>query len=140
MSKYQPLADFLNHLKADEWRPTFLELERILGDELPKSARNQESWWSNEDKGSGKHSQAWLSVGWHVERPDMDKEQVTFRRGPAGGDKAAAVMKQADAEFARTGRADKLKKVGLSAGVAAAIVAAVAGGAALAFKLFRRRK
>ena len=35
MSKYQPLADHLGHLNAREWRPTFHELERMLGTELP---------------------------------------------------------------------------------------------------------
>src|SRR5579875_516330 len=133
MSKYQPLADFLNHLEADEWRPTFMELERLLGAELPKSARKQETWWSNDSK-AGKHAEAWIGAGWTTERPDLEKEQVTFRRAggaqpqasgaePEGGvhakdGKASEVMSQADRMFEQTERTEKLKKVGLGAGVA----------------------
>ena len=78
MSKYQPLADHLARLKADEWRPTFHELERTLGFELPQAARKP-SWWNNE--GSG-HVTTWTASGWEVdpERVDVEGEHVTFRR------------------------------------------------------------
>lgn len=78
MSKYQPLADHLANLNADEWRPTFHELERTLGFDLPKSARRS-GWWTS---GEGGHSQAWTDAGWEIDSDhlDLEGETVAFRR------------------------------------------------------------
>lgn len=78
-SKYAPLARWLQ--QQDAANPvslTFAELETRLGAELPKSARQHRSWWSNEPRG---HSQAhaWLATGWQVDEVDLAAEQVTFR-------------------------------------------------------------
>jgi hypothetical protein len=77
MSKYQPLGEFLGHLKGDYWRPTFLELERVLGFDLPASAKKKAGWWTGDDG----HARSWLDAGWHVEDVSLDKDRVTFRRG-----------------------------------------------------------
>jgi hypothetical protein len=78
MSKYQPLADRLSGHAQDTWRPTFAELEEVLGFPLSKTARSSAGWWSNEpDK---PHKKAWLDAGWHVEALDRPGEAVTFRR------------------------------------------------------------
>ena len=78
MSKYQALADHLARLEADEWRPTFHEMNRMLGFELPQAARKA-GWWTNE---GGGHVTTWSAAGWEIdpERVDLDGEHVTFRR------------------------------------------------------------
>jgi hypothetical protein len=79
MTKYEPLSQFLGRLEADYWRPTFLELERILEFKLPPSARKNAAWWSKESR-SARHAHAWADVGWKVQSVDLDKERVTFVR------------------------------------------------------------
>ena len=79
MSKYQPLAEHLGHLQAHEWRPTFHELERMIGAELPKAA-HKASWWADSDKG---HAATWTAAGWTAE-PDIEGEKVIFRKRNGG--------------------------------------------------------
>ena len=76
MSKYEPLGEHLGHLEAREWRPTFHEIERMLGADLPRAARSKPTWWSDSDKG---HAAIWTTAGWTAE-PNLEKETVTFRR------------------------------------------------------------
>lgn len=78
MSKYQPLADHLANLNADQWRPTFHELERTLGFDLPKGARKA-SWWTGTDSS---HAQTWTGAGWEVDADhlNLEHETVAFRR------------------------------------------------------------
>ena len=87
MSKYEPLNQFLSRLQADYWRPTFLELERILEFKLPAAARKSAGWWEK-DSGVSRHAHAWTDAGWKVESVDVEKERVTFTR--AEGAAAAA--------------------------------------------------
>ena len=75
MSKYQPLGEHLGHLQAHEWRPTFHELERMIGADLPKAA-HKASWWADSDKG---HAATWTAAGWTAE-PDIEGETVIFRK------------------------------------------------------------
>ena len=65
MSKYQPLADHLAAMSADEWRASFAEVESVLGFSLPKTASTHGTWWSNDD--DKPHKAGWLSAGWRVE-------------------------------------------------------------------------
>ena len=80
MSKYEPLSQMLGKLKADYWRPTFLELERILEFKLPASARKNDIWWKAEPGGRHTHAHAWSAAGWKVQDVNVDKEKVTFVR------------------------------------------------------------
>ena len=61
---------------------TFVEIERILGAMLPKSA-NRLSWWGNEIAPGSTHVQcaAWLSAGFKV-RLISGAERVQFERLP----------------------------------------------------------
>jgi hypothetical protein len=88
MSKYQPLSEHLSAAAADEWRPSFQELEQILGFPLPKAARTSRSWWANDADKS--HSRAWAAHGWEVGDVDHAAERVVFRRGAASGIALAA--------------------------------------------------
>jgi hypothetical protein len=80
MSKYEPLNEFLGRLKADYWRPTFLELERILGFKLPVTARKTADWWNAAAGGRHAHANTWVGAGWKVQDVNIDKEKVTFVR------------------------------------------------------------
>lgn len=82
MTKYEPLNQFLGRLRADYWRPTFLELERILEFKLPAAARKSAAWWEK-DGGASRHAQAWADAGWKVDGVDFEKERVTFVRNGA---------------------------------------------------------
>jgi DNA-binding XRE family transcriptional regulator len=78
-SKYQPLQVHLRQSGADELTLNFAEIERILGERLPKSARSLRGWWSNRGEGAVQ-AQAWMGAGYHTVDLDLDAEQVTFRK------------------------------------------------------------
>ena len=66
-------AKFSGHIRL-----SFRRIEEIIGDRLPQSAYNNPEWWSNRPGRS--HSESWLSVGWMVEKIDLEKREVIFRR------------------------------------------------------------
>jgi hypothetical protein len=81
-TKYEPLQRHLGSLPVGEKRVwlTFRQLERIIGDKLPTSARKHRPWWANETTGSHVQAGAWRDVGWSVESIDIGAETVTFVR------------------------------------------------------------
>lgn len=80
MSKYTPLYDYLRRKPVSEIQMTFADVERVLGDLLPKSAARPQ-WWGNERSTLTRHVQcnAWLDAGYEA-IPSPAKEQVIFRR------------------------------------------------------------
>jgi hypothetical protein len=80
MSKYQPLAKHLEAQGSAVVTITFAEIDRLLGDPLPPSARQYRPWWANEREGSHVQARAWLDAGWKVDAVDLSEERVTFRR------------------------------------------------------------
>ena len=82
-SKYQRLYTHLCGLSDQEWRTSFVEIESIIGFELPASARLHRPWWSNQTGGNG-HSQAlaWSAAGWETAEVDLDAETLLLRRKP----------------------------------------------------------
>ncbi len=78
MGKYDPLREYLSGQPGNSCTLTFSEVEGIIGDFLPVSARKHKPWWGNDET----HTQAsgWLRAGWKVERPRLGKEQVRFTR------------------------------------------------------------
>ena len=82
MAKYTPLYEWLmskTNAGEEEASLTFGEIEEILGDALPPSARIYREWWAND----GTHSQAtggWMAAGWKVGHVDLDSKQVMFNR------------------------------------------------------------
>jgi len=145
VSKYQPLADHLARLQADEWRPTFYEMERLMGSELPQSARRP-SWWKND---GGGHATTWCAAGWEVDpkRVDIAGEQVAFRRvRPVEETRSRAPALEADAEdaadevYAHEGSVETVRKVAGGGMVAAALAGLALGVGVVALRgLFRRR-
>ncbi len=80
-SRYAPIAFYLLHkpIEVEAELLTFEDIEEIIQDKLPASARQSRSWWANDSVGHVQ-SQQWLDVGWRVSYVDMDKETVLFIR------------------------------------------------------------
>ena len=81
-SKYAPLE---GHLKTISWAEvpmSFAEIERIIRDKLPASARKNRPWWSNNPSNSV-ITKAWLNAGYKTARVDMDAERLVFIKDEA---------------------------------------------------------
>jgi len=84
-SMYAPLAIHLQNQPNDQpnevnqVQRTFEEIEIILGNKLPNSARDHRSWWAN-DSVSHTQSQQWLRAGWRVTGVNMNDGIITFSR------------------------------------------------------------
>lgn len=79
--KYDALGRELDrHAGEDEVTLTFGEIEEIIGEPLPPSARGRRQWWSNQQAPGG-HIQAesWMRAGFRA-FPSLAAERVTFRR------------------------------------------------------------
>ncbi len=79
--KYEPLYNWLLAQESSSGiiHVTYKEIERILGEKLPFSAKIYPAWWANGDN-SHVHAKAWLSAGWKVESVNFSGESVTFRK------------------------------------------------------------
>lgn len=75
--KYQKLQDHLFSLSEAAWQTTFEDIEKVIGDTLPDSARKHQAWWANQDSG---HSQYWQRAGWKSAEVDLANERLTFVR------------------------------------------------------------
>lgn len=84
MSKYEPLREHLARREDVVWAAKLDEVENILGTSLPRSAREHRTWWANSG-GSLVHQNAWLDAGWRVERTDLMRDVIVFRRLRIGG-------------------------------------------------------
>jgi len=78
--KYVPLAEHLARVKGNTVTLTFQEIETLLRNALPPTARgpHAKAWWANTDT----HSQgkAWLALGWKTSVIDAEGERIEFRR------------------------------------------------------------
>jgi DNA-binding XRE family transcriptional regulator len=81
-SKYQGLFDYLQHKDLAEVTIGFSQIEILINSPLPASARSRRAWWSNRKKG-GLQAQAWMAAGYEVEKLDLEREEVTFRKPPS---------------------------------------------------------
>ncbi len=74
--KYTPIGDYLKKSSEETVELSFEEIEEILGEPLPDSAKTYKAWWYGDD-----HSQtgAWTSVG-YTAKPDFKNEKVFFRK------------------------------------------------------------
>jgi len=88
-SKYQPLLEYLRGSSQSEITLSFTEIETLMGDSLPDSARNERRWWGNRSKGALQAS-AWMNAGYVVAEIDLGREHVTFRK-PTSGYKVQSV-------------------------------------------------
>jgi CBS domain-containing protein len=78
-SRYAPLAVWLQEKDQDKIALTFSDVENIIQDTLPASARRHRAWWANDTAG---HSQSllWLEAGWKVSSINLSEEKVIFSR------------------------------------------------------------
>jgi DNA-binding XRE family transcriptional regulator len=81
-SKYQPLLEFLRDNDQPEVILSFAQIEVLMNDTLPDSARSQRAWWSNRSKGAWQAA-AWMEAGYRVEDVDFEQQRVTFRKPPS---------------------------------------------------------
>ena len=82
--KYEPLRDYLD-TKDDgrnSIRLTFEQIERIIGERLPRSAYVYSSWWGNRITAdySPPHATAWHEAGWMVADHSLAHRVVEFVR------------------------------------------------------------
>jgi hypothetical protein len=76
--RWVPLTYYLRlkHGRQPAVEMGFRQIEAVLGDGLPKPARKQREWWSND--AANPQAQAWLAAGWQVGEVDLLHERVTF--------------------------------------------------------------
>ena len=75
-SKYEKLANYLGELDEEKINLTFSEIETILGEPLPKAARNR-AWWAN--SATNNHAlNGWLDAGWQTANVDMKMQILDF--------------------------------------------------------------
>ncbi len=65
--KYYALEQYLDGIDSSSITLSFEDIERIIGESLPSSARTYVAWWANNSKGHS-HANAWLNIGAKVER------------------------------------------------------------------------
>lgn len=77
--KYAPLGAHLRAQRARKVAMSFADIERVIGDRLPTSARRHRPWWSNNPLNSVV-TKTWLEAGFKAEAVDLDRETLVFRR------------------------------------------------------------
>jgi DNA-binding transcriptional regulator YiaG len=78
-TKYFPLYTHLYHSGREELTLTLSEIEALLGNHLPASARSQRAWWSNRSTGAVQAA-AWLRAGYQAAEVDLAARRITFRK------------------------------------------------------------
>jgi mRNA-degrading endonuclease RelE of RelBE toxin-antitoxin system len=78
--KYLPLAYRLSAATNQTLAFSFTEIEGIIGEGLPPSARNHRAGWANESRTTHVQCLSWVALDWKVDAVDMANERVTFRR------------------------------------------------------------
>lgn len=77
-SKYYPLHTRLSQSGEKEIHLTFAEIEALIGETLPPSARFRRDWWGNRKEAL--QASAWMQAGYHVQEVDLPGQQVIFRK------------------------------------------------------------
>lgn len=78
-TKYHALYRHLQQSGREEVTLTLSEIESLLDNKLPNSARAQRAWWSNRAGGAGQ-SAAWLRAGYQAAEVELAAGQITFRK------------------------------------------------------------
>jgi len=78
MSKYDNLGQYLRQQKNALIPLTFAEVERIIGQKLPRSSRYP-AWWSN-NPSNNVMTKVWLEAGFKTEQVDVERRKLVFRR------------------------------------------------------------
>ncbi|NJR70252.1 MAG: helix-turn-helix transcriptional regulator [Synechococcales cyanobacterium CRU_2_2] len=78
-SKYYPLFERLKQSQPSVVHLSFSEIEHILGNPLPASARQQRAWWSNRESDRALQAKAWIDAGYHTTAVNLEQETLSFR-------------------------------------------------------------
>ena len=79
MSKYSPFEMYLKSARVDTLTLTFAEIESIIKDQLPPSARKHHSWWTNNTTNNAM-AQSWITAEFEVAQVNMIDESLVFIR------------------------------------------------------------
>lgn len=81
MSKYAALAEYLEKYQKDTIRLSFAEVEGVIGEPLPYSARHHDAWWAN-SRTNDTHLWAhlWIRAGWEKCGLNLNESWVEFKR------------------------------------------------------------
>jgi hypothetical protein len=79
-SKYSGLAGHLKFRGAftSVVKLSFARIDGLIGSNLPMKAYREEAWWSN--SASSVHAKGWLDAGWEVEKVNLEKGFVVFKK------------------------------------------------------------
>jgi hypothetical protein len=79
-SSYDGLRMYLSERPERVVRLSFSEIERIIGRELPPSAKKHRAWWANEQSGPHVHARSWMNAipPRRTERVDFEAKTVDF--------------------------------------------------------------
>lgn len=76
----QPQSRFQTKQKAARLTLAITDIQRIIGEPLPPSARAHSAWWANDTNGKHVHANEWLNAGWKSASVSLMEERVTFFR------------------------------------------------------------
>lgn len=93
VSKYKPLQNHLEREGRARVRMSFSEIETIIENRLPPSARKHRPWWSNNPTNSV-ITYAWLAAGYKTAQVDMNSETLVFEKSPEAGQKKLSKNKE----------------------------------------------
>jgi len=83
MAKYDPLKTYLKRQRAQEVRLTFVEMERLIGYMLPKSASRPQWWLSDIQVNASVQARAWTEAGYDAVLIAAEDRVVFHRTAPA---------------------------------------------------------
>ena len=78
-TKYEPLKNHLVNKGISEIPMRFSDIESIIENNLPPSARKHRAWWSNNPSNSV-ITFAWLNAGYKTAKVDLSDEKLVFVR------------------------------------------------------------
>lgn len=79
-SKYYPLFQHFQSCKDKKVSLSFSEIESLIDNKLPTTARDRTNWWSNRDSQSALQAGAWIQAGYKVVAVDLEQQTVTFQQ------------------------------------------------------------
>lgn len=79
MTKYQPLENYLKNMNKTHVTMSFSDIESVIGDHLPPSARKHRAWWSNNPSNSV-ITYAWLAAGYKTSAVNIEAGTLVFEK------------------------------------------------------------
>lgn len=82
MVKYIQLYEYLKSIPPNQSTVplSFSEIEKMIGSELPPSAKKYRPWWANEINGTHSQRLAWMNADWLVNNVNLFSGIVIFKR------------------------------------------------------------